>query len=130
MILDTCFIIDLLHKDKSAIEKLKELNSTQESQIITTVSVFELFTGIVQYARPEQERANVMDIINSQIIIPLDMESAMKGGEIDGQLTKKGQTVDQQDSMIAGIALTRNEKILTRNVKDFSKIHGLRVETY
>lgn len=130
MILDTCFIIDVLHKEKAAIEKLKELNMAQEPQIITTVSVFELFTGIVQYARPEDERAKVMEIINSQIIVPLDIASAMKGGKVDGYLTKKGHKIDQQDSMIAGIALTRKEKILTRNIKDFSKIPGLQVETY
>ena len=130
MILDTCFIIDVLHKDKNAINKLKELTRAQESQILTTVNVFELFTGIFQYARPEHERKNVMDIINSQIIAPLDFESSTKGGEIDGQLARKGQKSDQQNSIIAGIALTKKEKILTRNIKDFSKIAGLQVETY
>ena len=34
------------------------------------------------------------------------------------------------DCMIAGIALIRKEKVLTRNVKDFSKIKDLEIETY
>lgn len=38
--------------------------------------------------------------------------------------------INIEDIMLAGIALTHNESIITRNIKHFSKIEGLKIETY
>lgn len=130
MILDTTFIIDLMNAEKEAVNKLNELVKKKEAQIITSPSIFELFSGLSRSKKPEQEKEKIVTTIKNQIILDLDNISAEKGGEVDGMLIKKGKTIQPIDSMIAGIALTKKEKILTRNVKDFSKIKGLEVETY
>ncbi len=52
------------------------------------------------------------------------------GGSIYGELLAKGETIDPEDAMLAGIAKSHHEKVLTRNVKHFSRIEGLTIETY
>ena len=71
-----------------------------------------------------------MKTIGGLVIIPFDKQAAERGGEIDGSLIKAGNKIGIIDSMIAGIALIRKEKILTRNVKDFSRVKGLEIDTY
>ena len=46
MILDTNFIIDIMRNNESAINKSKQLSDIGESQFITSLTIFELFSGL------------------------------------------------------------------------------------
>ena len=64
------------------------------------------------------------------LIADLDHKSAVCAAEIFAKSIKQGRTLPFSDCLIAGIALANNETILTRNVKDFSRIEGLKIEDY
>ncbi len=130
MIFDTSFVIDLMNGDRKATSKLNELIKSGEPQLTTVLTVFELYSGLERSNKPVQERNKIINVLGNQIIIPLDGEAAEKAGEIDGNLIKEGRMIEPADSMIAGIASVRREKVLTRNVADFSKVKGLAIETY
>ncbi len=130
MILDTTFIIDLMENNEDAIKKLKEIASKSEPHVITTPTVFELYSGVIQSNKPEKEKQKVLNVLSNIIVWNLELDTAKKAGEIDGKLAKDGKTIDPEDCMIAGIALTKGQKILTRNIKHFSRIHGLEIESY
>ena len=130
MIVDTSFVIDLMKNNKDAIAAYKKLQIIGEPLLVTSFTVFELFTGITRSKRPAEEKNKVINILKGQIIIPFENEAAEKAGEIDGTLAKDGYIIEGTDVMIAGICLVKNEKILTRDIKDFSKIKGLKIETY
>ncbi len=116
--------------DAGAIKKIEELNEASEPQIVTAISVFELYSGLERSVKNINELEKIKSAIENTILAGLDIESAQRAGEIDGQLIKSGEKIDPEDCLIAGIALTRNDKLLTRNIKHFSKIKGLKVETY
>ncbi len=130
MILDTCFVIDFMDNDEKAVAKLRELELNNEPTPITSLTIFELFSGLARSSSPDKEKEKVINVLSGQTILPFDGSSAEKAGEIDGGLAKKGEKIDAVDSMIAGITIFRKEKVLTRNVKDFSKVKGLDIETY
>jgi len=130
MIFDTSFVIDIMSGKERAVAKLHELNKKGEPQLITALTVFELFSGLVRSTKPDIEKNKIMKILEGQLILRLDNLAAEKAGEIDGGLIKEGKAIGPIDSLIAGIALVRDEKVLTHNVKDFSKIKGLKLETY
>ena len=130
MILDTDFIINLLRNDIGAKNKLQQLIADSRPLIIAAPTLFELYGGIERSSKPEQEKKKVITVLQTMTIFSLDEQSSIKAGEIDGSLLNKGITIDPVDSMIAGIALRNGETILTRNLKHFSKIPTLKVETY
>ncbi len=130
MILDTSFMIDLLRGKKSAVSKIKELEANSIATGITTPSIFELFVGISVTRRPVAEKNKIMDILKSWGIFALDADSAGIAGKIHGELIKNGEIIDPEDSMIAGIAIHNNEPLLTKNVKHFQRIPGLKIEEY
>ena len=130
MILDTGFIIDVMRREENAVRRLRELISSGETQAITTPSLFELYSGVSRSRIPQKEKGRIMQTLSNLVVWSLDTKGAETGGEIDGRLSSKGERLDPVDSMIAGIALSKGEAILTRNVRHFSRIPGLRIETY
>jgi hypothetical protein len=129
MIADTGFLIDIMDGDVKAVEKLKEILKSH-SLIVTTPSLFELFSGVAQSKCSEAERERVKQLLEDQPLLQLDASSAEQAGYIDGTLIRKGIRIEPIDCQIAGIALTHQQVVVTRNTKHFSRIENLRVESY
>ena len=129
MILDTSFILDYLKGEKSAALKMDSLMDENEEVGIATPTIFELWTGLAAFQQRNDEKDRINNIIKDQIIYPLDNESAEIAGKVNGELIKKGLQIDPEDCMIAGIAISNNKKLLTRD-SHFKRIEGLKVEEY
>ena len=130
MIADSSFIIDLMRKEKMALKKLEELKETRQIQYITSPTVMELAVGVALAALPKAEQKRVDEILAGFQIIALDTSSAWCAGIEIGRLRKSGKIIDPIDGQIAGIALQHDEVIVTRNVKHFEPIKGLKIESY
>ena len=117
-------------KDKAAIDKAREVELKGSTISVGAPSIFELFAGVALSRKSEEEKDRIMFTIAALPQIPLDFQSARTGGLIYGRKAKAGSMVDPEDAMLAGIAKTRGEAILTRNVKHFTGIEGVNVETY
>jgi tRNA(fMet)-specific endonuclease VapC len=130
MLLDTTFLIDLMVGDQKAVAKARELEKEGIPIALGTPSVFELWSGISQSRKPEDQKRKIKELLTAFIQYHLDTESAVVGGSVYGALAARGETIDPEDAMLAGIAKVHHEKILTRNVKHFSKIEESIVETY
>ncbi|HIJ97600.1 TPA: PIN domain-containing protein [archaeon] len=129
MIFDTSFVIDVMAGETKAVEKLKEVIKNGEPEIVTAPTIFELFSGLAQSSKPELERKKILSALSRMTVWHLEAEAAERGGEVDGLLIKSGNQIDPIDSMIAGIAFSKGEKILTRD-KHFSKVAGLKTESW
>lgn len=130
MIVDTTFIIDLLKNNEAAIKKLETLTKNNENLILTSLVIFETFSGIYEDKKYFNDKERIASFFKGQTVLSFNPEHAEKAGEIEAELRKNGKMIGTVDTMLAGIALIKNEKILTRNVKDFSKIKNLQIETY
>jgi tRNA(fMet)-specific endonuclease VapC len=130
VILDSSFLIDLLRtKDGDAEKKANELDQKLVVKATTSISVLELWRGVLR-AHSASERQKVNSLLGSVQLYPFNEEAAKKAAVIEADLMERGEMIDLEDIMIAGITLSKNETILTKNVKHFGKIKGLDVETY
>jgi len=125
MIFDTCFIIDLLKGDNNAVSYLENLERTSKSKIITAITIHELWRGLGILNIKEKEE--IKEILQTITVLPLDLESAKASGEIERKLLGESITIDPEDAMIAGIAIKNNQKLLTKNLKHFFRIKGLKI---
>ena len=99
----------------------------------TTITLFELRYGIENLAdgdefRTELEGAwdDLGSVIFENRVLQFDMRAASAAAELAGKRRKKRRAVGFRDTFIAGIALSRDAAIATRNTKDF-KDAGLRL---
>ena len=130
MILDTSYLIDIMENDEAALIRKQKLIEDRENCRVASPTIFELWSGISASDKPEKEKAKVLAALMEFAVIPLIRKSAEKAGEIHGSLIKNGQQIEANDCMIASIAILENELLLTRNIKHFTRISGLKVESY
>jgi predicted nucleic acid-binding protein len=124
MILDTSFIIDIMAGRSEALDKLEELENSSKPISTTTISLFELWSGIELSDKPEEEKDKVKNVLASLNIYSFEEKSAKISGKIQGKMSEEGFEVAPEDSKIAGIAIRNSERVITRD-KDFREIEKI-----
>ena len=130
MLLDTSFLIDLMQENEEAKAKAEELTAGSVALMVGTPTMFELYLGVGLAIKSAEEREKVLEALRSLTQVHLDGASATRAGAVYAQRTKEGTSIDAEDAMIAGIAIENQQAVLTRNVKHFAGIAGLKVEQY
>lgn len=130
MILDTSFLLDLRYGDPDAVALARELDESPRRQRVSIITVFELYTGIVQSNDSRREQERVLEVVETKDVVPVDWPVATKAGRLHGQLVNEGNRVDVRDCLIAATALTVEEPVVTRNVSHFERFDGLTIQSY
>ena len=128
MILDTSAIIDFFRGNAAIRTKLQALEEDGTVFSTTVISVVEMFRGIDVSNREKVKELD--EYFGGVELLALTPESAREAGIISSMLRGTGLLIEPEDCMIAGIAKTKGEPILTRNTKHFERIRGLKIETY
>jgi predicted nucleic acid-binding protein len=124
IIADTDVLIDYLEGRDPGAEAVSL--ALEHDQLKTTViSYFELLSG----ARRRHERAAILALLESIRVLPLDLAAAHRAADVRLQLEGSGVGIGMGDSLIAGIALDADAKLLTRNRRHFARIPGLLLVT-
>lgn len=89
---------------------------------VTAVTAFELALGRSYGSRPRPVHALI-----GAPLLPLTRKAGLRGGELLGELRRRGQAIDLRDAMQAGICLAADAPLVTRNTTHFERIPGLRV---
>ncbi len=128
--LDTNFILDLLKKRQNSVSALKSLSGRELAS--TEINYFEVLFGVFKkHDLSQHELDLVQEFFSSIKLLTLGKSGAYKAAEIGGELSKNGLTIESHDVLIAGICMANNcETIITKDVKHFSRIKGLKVKTY
>ena len=134
IIIDTSASIDYLNGN----ENLKEILSEQESLVhLTSITVYEVSIGLERTKRKISEDRYKdlykiwMEFISSMEIFTLGFKEAEKAAKIYDVLESKGQRIDDNDILIAGIMLSNGiKRIITKNIKHFEMIEDIELIQY
>jgi len=128
--LETDFLIAILRKDEGAIRKLEEFVERGETLTTTPINASELFRGAYLSKNIEENLKAVRGILSRLDLLNFNLVASEIYGRVCTELKKRGCDIGEFDILIASIALAHNERIITRNVKHFSKIGELEVESW
>lgn len=133
-VVDTDFLIDLANPDEEfharAAAKAHALEEAGVAVYLAAPSRMEVLGGAELFVDPPAERARLMDLLRRYPTYGLTAEAADLAGSLDGGLRRARVAVGLVDVMIAAIAIENDETLLTRNLRDFRRVPGLRVDTY
>jgi tRNA(fMet)-specific endonuclease VapC len=125
--LDTSFLVDLMRTDNDkALRKLIEFRN--ERLCTTTITLAELYRGAYNSSNTTFEVSKVDKLLQNFEILTLDNESAKKYGEFHNLL--RSNPIGDADLFIASIVISKNETLLTRNLKHFERIQDLKVSSW
>lgn len=128
--LDTTFLIDLIDRSPVAEKKLEELRDRKERLTTTPINAAELFKGAYLSKDRDKELQRVNTILKIAQLLPVNIEACEKYGQIISELQKKGETIGDMDTLIASIALSHNQQVVTNDVDDFRRVPGLTIQLY
>ncbi len=127
-LLDTNICIALM---KGEAEARKQIRNFAVNEIgLPAIVVAELAFGAWKAEFVGRSLANLEEILKVYRVIPFDEAAAMQYGRIRSELQKAGTPIGPNDYLIAAIALAQNATLITRNVREFERIPGLRWITF
>lgn len=114
MILDTTFLIDLMHGDEDAVEREVELESQGWPQSLASITVAELTFGIERSDRPSEERRQIRTVLEDRPVHAADATVMRATGRIRGRLVNEGRPIGVADAIVAATARMHDEPVITR----------------
>ena len=133
--LDTATLLDLAPPGErraraAARKKVEAIRCRGEALVTTRLNVAELLVGVVRSKDPRTERRKVEALLRRLQVLELDARGAVAFGRIVGYLQEQGQKIGDMDALIASVCISHGHGVVTRNTRHFSRVPGLRVETY
>lgn len=126
MILDSCFLIDLMMDDDAAGAKLDELLDNPRRTILPAPTVTEVERGLGSTARRQAFRG----IVDELSVVPYDHRTSKRAADLLRTLDERGEPIGTLDAMVAATALVHDVPVVTRNVSEFDRVDGLTVTPY
>lgn len=117
---DTDVLIDALRGREPSRSRIADALA-RRALATTAVTAFELTSGV----RSEKQSQSVTDLLAGLALLPFDAMAAEAASETRRALETAGKTIGMADYLIAGIALSRDLPLLTRNRKHFERVPGL-----
>ena len=126
-LLDTNICIALI---KSNLTVMPTFMAKAVQCYVPTLVLGELYKGVYCSQRVEKNLANLNDFLSLVAIIEFDRSAALEFGLIQGELRRKGKPTGEIDALIAAVARSRLDTIVTNNIRHFQNIEGLRLENW
>ncbi len=115
-IVDTSVIIAFLAGDQEIVELI---NKYQEEGDIktTTITEYELLKHKTKLKKNLAE-----DLLSEMTLLPFDRASAKKSAALYERLRETGKMINENDLLIAGILLSRDDEVMLTRDKKFSAL--------
>ena len=97
---------------------------------ISVVSYYELLAGVERCRNPATELKKVDFFAAPLRVLPFDLPSAAISARIRWALEKRGEIIGPYDLLLAGQAVALDVTLVTRNLREFQRVSGLRVENW
>lgn len=128
-LLDTNACIQLLNGTSAPLAKRMRAQDPADIRI-SSVTKGELLFGARRSRRVAENLRLLEGFFGTLVSLPFDDACAGHYGTIRADLAVRGQPIGGNDLMIAAIASTHDLTLVTRNVGEFSRVPGLRVEDW
>lgn len=116
-----------LFKGHTGVWKRLERHSPLDC-VVSSVVMHELYYGASHSARVRENLDRIAALRFE--VIDFDREDARVSGEIRAALAKAGTPIGPLDTLIAGQALARGLTVVTRNLREFSRVTDLQYENW
>jgi len=127
--LDTDVLIDYLRMPSGEMKRIMEcvFDKTLNARI-TSVNSFELWHGAFLSTKKTLPSCTE-DFISRFEVVGFDYDSSVEAGRVSADLKKRGEPIEMRDLFVACICKVKNMPLITRNVKHYRRIRGLKVLT-
>ncbi|MDJ0570179.1 MAG: PIN domain-containing protein [Pleurocapsa sp. MO_192.B19] len=122
--MDTNTVSDYLKGNPKVLQNIKRHHHSLVA--ISSITKYELFYGSLKNPQAHKKYGEQLRLLFKQAQnLVFDEESALLAAEIKQDLTQKGKSIGDWDTMIAAIGLQHKTIVVTNNVKHFQRVQNL-----
>ena len=131
-LLDTNVCVEIIHGRPQRVRELFRRHAMSGHQLfVSSITVFELWYGVEKSDKPELSARNTEIFLSGPLaILDFDEEDSRSAGVIRARLEMEGRMIGPFDTLLAGQALRRDLTLVTGNIREFSRVSGLRTENW
>lgn len=108
----------------------ERFNHAAEQLCISSVTLGELHYGAEKSARRQQNLQAIEQFVARLEVLPFTAKAAAHYGQIRAELERAGAPCGPHDLQIGGHARSEGLVVVTNNLREFSRMSGLRVENW
>jgi len=127
-LLDTNTCIAAMRNDAFVLKRMAALSPGDCA--ISTITSYELATGIEKCANPAKEEAKVNLLFATIGEVAFDATAARESGRIRASLESQGCMIGPYDVLLAGQALVLGLILVNGNTSEFSRVPNLPLENW
>ncbi len=126
--LDTSVCIRLLRRAAPSLEA--RFAVAADTLALSTIAQVELLRGIPRSREPDRSAAKVKRLLDRLEVLSFDGAAAEHAADISAVQAARGSMIGPFDTLIAGHARSRGLVVVTGNLREFSRVEGLRCEDW
>lgn len=126
-LLDTNICIAIINHHPQA---LNEFTRKSNLCVISTIVEAELYKGAYCSQKVEQNLTTLTLFTDLLEIIDFDRGAALEFGKIQAELRRIGRPTGDLDALIAAVARSRQDILVTNNTRHFTNISNLQLEDW
>jgi len=127
-LLDTNVCVDVFRGRADVMDRLRK--SSPEDIAVSTITSYELYTGVEKCRQPDREREKVRLLLGTIHELPFLGPTALTAARVRASLEAQGCSIGPYDVLLAGHALSAGLILVTANTSEFSRVQGLRLENW
>jgi len=125
--LDTNVVVAYLRGDRAVANRFR---SALPDVGINTIVLAELLYGVRLSGRELENLRHLHRFLHLVEVVPFDESCAEAYSRIRFALRQKGQSSGEIDNLIAAVCMAKGATLVTRNIRHFQTIDGLRIEEW
>lgn len=129
VLIDTDILSYFFKGNPNVISKFEEYLQNFDVIEVSIITYYEIISGLL--AKNALKQLSIFDdFVTNCHILPMTEKSARISSNLYASLRKSGNTVDDIDLFIAGIAIENNMTLVTNNERHFIRIEDLVIENW
>ena len=128
-LLDTCVVSDFVRGEARTLAHIKHLSPS--SIAVSTITFYEIQYGLALNPKRSAKISRIIhDFLAPIQILDFTQGDAREAAIIRTHLKKQGRPIGSYDVLIAGTALHHQLILISSNLKEFSRVDGLKLENW
>jgi tRNA(fMet)-specific endonuclease VapC len=127
-VLDTNTVLDYFRGKGKVAERLL---ATPPGEIaLPAISAYEVWVGVLGSQNAKRRREQFEAFLSVIDILPFDAVAGLRAAELRSSLDRSGEAIGPLDTLIAATALAHGGVLVTRNLREFSRVPGLKTVSW
>jgi len=124
-VLDTNTVLDYFRGRGDVVRNLMAVPPSEVA--LPAIVAYEVWVGVLGSQNARRRQAQYEQFIAHLEVLAFDAVVGRRAAELPHVLERRGAGIGPLDTLIAATALAHNATLVTRNVREFARVEGLKV---